>query len=93
MWLFLPVVVLVAAAVVGGAFAGGIYTIVLIPLAVIALFAAIVYGYFTGGAQRHAEQGRGHSRRPPAPPTAQHDASASAPSTPEELVDARRSNQ
>jgi hypothetical protein len=92
MWLFLPVVVLVAAAVVGGAFAGGIYTIVLIPLAVIALFAAIVYGYFTGGAQRAAEGRRGRSR-PPAPPTTQHDASAPAPSTPEELVDARRSNQ
>jgi flagellar basal body-associated protein FliL len=92
MWLFLPVLVLVVAAVVGGAFAGGIYTIVLIPLAVIALFGAIVYGYFTGAAQRHAEQDRAPGR-PAAPPTAQHDASAPAPSTPEELVDARRSNQ
>ncbi len=92
MWLFLPVVVLVVAAVVGGAFAGGIYTIVLIPLAVIALFGALVYGYFTGGAQRHAEGDRATSR-PASPPTAQHDATASAPSTPDELVDARRSNQ
>lgn len=92
MWLFFVVGVLVVAGVVGGAFAGGVYTIVLIPLAVIALFAAIVYGYFTGGAQRHAEAGRAR-RRPAAPPTAQHDASAPAPSTPDQLVDAKRSNQ
>jgi hypothetical protein len=92
MWLFFGVAVLVVAGVVGGAFAGGIYTIVLIPLAVIALFAAIVYGYFTGAAQRHAEPGGGRGR-PPATPTAQQDAAAPAPSTPEQLVDARRSNQ
>ena len=92
MWLLLVVAVLALAGVIGGAFAGGIYTIVLIPIAVIALVAAIVYGYFTGGAERAAQRGRAR-RRPAAPPTAQQSSAPEAPSTPEDLADARRANQ
>lgn len=90
MWLLLIVAFLGLFAVIGGALAGGIFTIVLIPLAVIALFAAIAYGYFGGAAQRRAERTR---ERPPAPPTSQQPGSVPRPSSPEELADARRANQ
>jgi hypothetical protein len=92
MWLIFGVALIALLAVVGGSVAGGIYTIVLIPLAVLALLAAIVYGYFTGRAQRAAEGGP-RRRRPAAPPTAQQGSPASEPSSPGELVDARRANQ
>ena len=100
MWLLFGVAILVLLAVIGGAFAGGVYTIVLIPLAVLALISAIVYGYFSGAAQRAAERGGGGRSRPAAPPTAQQAGSSTrpgttgtAPGTPEELADARRANQ
>jgi hypothetical protein len=92
MWLIFGVAVIAIFAVVGGSVAGGVYTIVLIPLAVIAFVAAVAYGYLTGGAQRAAEGGSRRSRPAP-PPTAQQDSSPSAPSSPGELVDARRANQ
>jgi hypothetical protein len=92
MWLIFGVAAIGVLAIVGGSVAGGIYTIVLIPLAVLAFIAAIAYGYFTGGAQRAAE-GDHRRRRPAPPPTAQQDSSPSAPSSPGELVDARRANQ
>ena len=92
MWLLIAVAFLALVGGLGGAFAGGIFTIVLIPLAVIALLTAVVYSYFRGSASRAAGHGTS-SRRPPAPPTAQQPSSTPAPSTPEELADSRRSNQ
>ncbi|MBV8941385.1 MAG: hypothetical protein JO321_08185 [Solirubrobacterales bacterium] len=92
MWLLFILGFLVLLALVGGALAGGIFTIVLIPLAAIALISAIVYTYFGGAAQRRAGGERG-VQRPPTPPTTQQPSSAPAPSTPEELADARRANQ
>ena len=92
MWLLIVVAFLALLGGVGGAFAGGIFTIVLIPIAVIALFTAIAYTYFSGTAQRAARGERGR-KRPAAPPTAQQPASAPAPTTPEQLADARRANQ
>lgn len=90
MWLVLLVAFIGLFAIIGGALAGGIFTIVLIPLALIAFVSAIAYGYLGGGAQRRVERSR---ERPPAPPTAQQPASVPRPSSPEELVDARRANQ
>lgn len=92
MWVLLAVAFLALIAGIGGALAGGIFTIVLIPLAVIALISAIVYGYFSGGAERAARRRSGRDR-PAAPATAQTNPTPDAPSTPEDLVDARRANQ
>jgi hypothetical protein len=53
MWLGLAILVLAFAGAIGGAFAGGIFTIVLIPLAVIALVAVLIawlWGLATGSA-------------------------------------------
>lgn len=79
-------------AVIGGALAGGIFTIVLIPLAAIALFTGIAYTYFSGAAERRASGDRRRDR-PSAPPTAQQPSSVPRPSSPEELADARRASQ
>lgn len=92
MWLLVIIAFLGLVAILGGAFAGGIFTIVLIPLAVIAFVTAIGYTYFSGSAERRASGDRRRGR-PPAPPTSQQPSSVSRPSTPEELADARRANQ
>ena len=92
MWLLLLVAFLGLMAIIGGSLAGGIFTIVLIPLAVIALVTAIAHSYFGGAAERRAS-GERRRNRPPAPPTAQQPSSVPRPSTPEELADARRANQ
>jgi hypothetical protein len=92
MWLLLIVAFLALLGIIGGSLAGGIFTIVLIPLAAIAVLTAIAYSYFGGAAQRRAGRDR-RGRRPSAPPTAQQPSSVPRPSTPEELADARRANQ
>jgi hypothetical protein len=92
MWLLVVIAFLGLVAILGGALAGGIFTIVLIPLALIAFVTALWYSYFSGSAERRAS-GERRRARPPAPPTAQQPSSAARPSTPEELADARRANQ
>lgn len=92
MWLLIIVAFLALLAVVGGSLAGGIFTIVLIPIAALAFLAAIAYSYFGGAAQRRASGDRRRDR-PPAPATSQQPSSVPRPSTPEELADARRANQ
>lgn len=92
MWLLILVAFLGLLGIVGGSLAGGVFTIVLIPLAAIAFVTAIAYTYFSGAAERRASGDRRRSR-PPAPPTAQQPSSAPRPSSPEELADARRANQ
>ncbi len=92
MWLLLVIAFLGLIAIAGGALAGGIFTIVLIPLAVLAFVSVVAYTYFTGAAERRAGRDR-HGRRPPAPATAQQPSSTPPPATPEELSDARRANQ
>jgi hypothetical protein len=91
MWLLVVIAFLGLVAILGGALAGGIFTIVLIPLAVIAFVAVVGYGYFGGAAERR--RGDRSTDRPPAPSTAQQPSSVGRPSTPDELVDARRGNQ
>ena len=73
MWLLVVIAFLGLVAILGGALAGGIFTIVLIPIAVIGFVAALAYSYFGGAAERRARGDRG--TRPPAPPTAQQPSS------------------
>lgn len=94
MWLYLLVAVLVGLCLFGGIFAGGVFTIVLVPLAVIAFLSAIAYAMVAGAAKRTsgasadpAQGSRGPATRVSQTPSPQ------APSSPEELVDARRGQQ
>lgn len=94
MWFYPVVLVLVILAVVGGSLAGGIFTIVLVPLAAIVLVSAIVYSMW--GRALQASEGVSadatHTTRRPLPHRRRRD-SGRAPTSPEGLVDARREQQ
>jgi hypothetical protein len=94
MWLLWLIAALAALGIVGGIFFGGIFTIVLVPLALIALVGGLTYTVMAGAAQRRAgsdadpaSTSRGRATR-----TSQT-GSPSTPSTPHELADARRARQ
>ena len=94
MWFYPLLLAVVILAIVGGTLAGGIYTIVLVPLAVIVVVSAVVYALWgralegsAGGstdASHVSDQPLPHRRRRP---------SGRAPSSPEALADARRKQQ
>ncbi len=94
MWVYLIVAALVLIGIVGGALGGGIFTIVLLPLALIVLVASIVFSMWGRAAQGSAgadvEKTQGSER--PLPHAAQRP-SGRAPSSPEGLADARRGRQ
>lgn len=92
MWLYLLIVALVVIAIAGGVLLGGVFTIILIPLAVIALVSALAYALAAGAArqQANAEGASGSGQ----PVTGRRQTQApTAPSSPESLADARRSQQ
>lgn len=94
MWFYPLLFALVILAIVGGTLAGGIYTIVLLPLAVIVLISASVYALWgralegsAGGSTDASHTGSEplpHRRRRP---------TGRAPSSPGALADARREQQ
>jgi predicted lipid-binding transport protein (Tim44 family) len=93
-WLYLLVALLVGLCFFGGIFAGGVFTIVLVPLAVIAFLSALAYALIAGAAKRtsggSADPAQG--ARGPATRTSQT-SNRRGPSSPEQLVDARRGQQ
>jgi hypothetical protein len=94
MWLYPLVIALVILAIVGGTLAGGIYTIVLVPLAAIAAISAVVYALWARALQGAAGDSASTSDRTERPlPHRQRRPSGRAPSSPERLVDARREQQ
>lgn len=98
MWLGIAIIVVAIAAVIAGAFAGGIFTIVLIPLAVLAVIALFI-GWLWGRATNTA--GVGTTTKPtesggrPATslPRSRGNAGAHAPTSPDRLADLRREQQ
>ncbi len=94
MWFYPLLAMLVILGIIGGTLAGGVYTLVLIPLAVIVLLSSIVYamwgralqgraGASTGAATTATEPLPHHRRRP----------TGRALSSPDALADARRQQQ
>ena len=94
MWFYPLLIVLAILAIVGGTLAGGVYTIVLIPLAVIAAISAIVYAMWgrAAGSQAGADTHASATSVEPLPHQRQRP-SGRAPSSPERLADARRQQQ
>jgi hypothetical protein len=90
MWFYPIVAVLVLIGVVGGIFAGGIFTIVLLPLAVIVALSALAYSFLGAAAQR---RGTGGEPGKMPLPTSQQPSSSHVRTTPERLADARRAQQ
>jgi hypothetical protein len=94
MWFYPLLVLLVILGVLGGTVLGGVYTIVLVPLAVIGLISALVYSLWGRSLQGSAGGSTDASATSPRPlPTGQQQGDGNAPSRPEALVDARREQQ
>ena len=54
MWLYLIAAALIVIGLFGGIFAGGIFTIVLVPVAVLILFSGVVYSWLARAAEEKA---------------------------------------
>ena len=94
MWFYPVVVVLVILGVVGGSLAGGIFTIVLVPLAAIVLISAVVYSLWGRALQRDGGVSTDATHTSDRPlPHERRRTRGRAPSSPEGLVDARRQQQ
>ncbi len=102
MWLGLLAFVLLVVAVIGSIASGGIFTIILLPLAAIAIITAIVRAGMsrqaranTGGGDRTRETVAEQRRReePPLPHSAPPDPANHQPATPEQQVEARLHQQ
>jgi hypothetical protein len=94
MWLFLVALIVLVVAIVGSIFSGGIFTIVFIPLGVIALATAVGSSMFARSAHRKSAGGARAGAGEPRPlPSSNHQNTAPAPDSPADLVDARRQQQ
>ena len=91
MWLYIFVVPLAVLMFIGGLLAGGIYTIVFLPVAVIIAGATILYTMWASS-HRPADISGERERVQPLPHS-EHANTRPAPSSPERLVDARRAEQ
>jgi hypothetical protein len=89
MWVYIAVAALVVIGIIGGIFAGGIFTIVLLPIAGIVLVSGIVFTSLGKG----AEQKEGAAAPEPALPHDVERPSGHAPTSPERLADERRVRQ
>jgi len=93
MWLYIVGVLLVMFGIVG-LFAGGIYGIVLIPLGLIALAAAVMSGLWARRAQGAAgARTEAHPTTNQPLPHHEHGDPGHVPTSPEALADARRMQQ
>jgi hypothetical protein len=94
MWLYVLAFFILIFGIVGSVLSGGIFTIVLLPLGVIALISAVVFGAFGRAAQgrQGASTNAGSSTARPLP-ASEHSNTPAAPTTPDELAEARRVQQ
>lgn len=91
MWFYPILLILVLLGVAGGVFLGGVYTLVLVPLVVIALLSALAYALWArsiAGSAGAATDGGSAPERPL--PHRSHRMPRRATTTPEGLVEGRR---
>ncbi len=91
MWLYIFVIPLAIILIIGGLLAGGVYTIVFLPIAVIIAVGSILYTMWASS-QRSPNLSREREQVSPLPHTG-HANTAATPSSPEQLTDARRAEQ
>jgi hypothetical protein len=98
MWLGLLVVFAVLLAVIGGVVVGGIFALILVPIAAIILIFGVVmsmWGRATSGqpAPEDERSRSGSGSDPPIYPHGAHQNASAGPATPGDLVDARQKSQ
>jgi cell division protein FtsN len=91
MWIYMIVGVLVVVGLLGGIVAGGVFTLVLIPIAVVVLLAGLVYTAM--GRSAEGRQAAGGSSSPSPLPHNLPAEPSHVPDSPESLADARRVQQ
>jgi hypothetical protein len=93
MWLYMIAGFLFLLGVVGGVASGGIFTLIFIPLGFVMLVVAAGVGWWGRSAQADAEGSNPTQSAEPKPLPSSPPHETPRPSTPEELVDARRTAQ
>jgi hypothetical protein len=93
MWFYMIAAFLLLVGVVGGVASGGIFTIIFIPLAAIMLVVAVLAGVWARAQQGRAGGQTEASKNERTPLRHTRPQVTPAPTTPEELVDARRAQQ
>jgi hypothetical protein len=94
MWLYILVFFLLIFGIVGSVLSGGIFTIVLLPLGIIALISAVVFGALGRSAQdRHGASTNARPSTVRPLPASEHSNTLAAPTTPDEIAEARRVQQ
>ncbi len=94
MWLYMIAIVMVLLGIVVGLAGGGIFTIVLIPLGLLVLAAAVFFSAAGRKAQGAGGGATDETHVPERPlPHAHPQSSGRAPTSPEGLADARRAEQ
>ena len=94
MWFYPLLGLLVMLGLAGGVLLGGVYTIILVPLAVIVVVSSVVYAMWGRALQGSRGGATGATSVAHDPLPAQRTSSAGrAPTSPEALADARRESQ
>ncbi len=92
MWLYIIALVLAVLAVIGGIASGGIFLIILLPLAAVALIVAVLVSVLLRP-RRSDKTTASHAESPGPFPSGQGPAPVQTPATPDQFVDARRRAQ
>jgi hypothetical protein len=92
MWLSLPVLILVVLMIIGGIIGGGIFTLVLVPVAVIILLVSIAVSGWSRSQERGENPSEASLTGDPLPHSGRRNMPAS-PATPDDLVNARQHQQ
>jgi uncharacterized membrane protein len=93
MWLGIVIAFAVLLAVIGGVVVGGIFALILVPIAAIILVFALVMSMWARATSGRPSPEDEHSRSAPPYPHGGHQNASPAPATPDQLVDARQKSQ
>lgn len=92
MWLGFPALVLVVLLIIGAIIGGGIFTIVLVPVAIVVFGAAVLVSMWNRSQSGSGERSQAAQTGNPLPHSG-HSNTAPTPASPDDLVDARREQQ
>ncbi len=93
MWFYPIIGLLIVLALIGGIVAGGVFTLVLVPLAFVAAFTGVAIMAMARGEREKTGAAGGADRGDPPLPHAEPSESGHHLARPEELTDARRAAQ
>ncbi|MGH2913408.1 MAG: hypothetical protein ACRDMX_00280 [Solirubrobacteraceae bacterium] len=93
MWLGLFFGIVIVIALILAIFAGGAFTIIVLPAAVFVALVALAFSGWGRASARKADEHVPPQGEGPVPAASQHANTVAAPTTPDQLADARRAQQ